>query len=37
MTSGTVFLFVVIGALSLFAAVLGFASWEEGQTRRKKR
>jgi hypothetical protein len=37
MEPGTIFLFVVIAALSLFAGVLGFASWEEGQTRRNKR
>ncbi len=36
MENGTIFLFVVIGAFSLFAAVLGFATWEEGQARRNK-
>jgi hypothetical protein len=36
MEPGTIFLFVVIVALSLFAGVLGFASWEEDQTRKKR-
>jgi hypothetical protein len=36
MDGGTVFLFVVIGAFSLFAGVVGFASWEEGQARRNR-
>ena len=34
--SEAIFLFVVIGALSLFAGVLGFATWEEGKSRRGK-
>ena len=36
MDGGTAFLILVIGALSLFAGVLGFASWEETQARRSK-
>ncbi len=36
MTGGDFFLLVVIGALSLFAGVLGYASWEEGRDRRAR-
>jgi hypothetical protein len=36
-TQGDIFLIVVISALSLFAGVLGFASWEETQSRRGRR
>lgn len=36
MENGTIFLFVVIVAFSLFGGVLGFASWEEGRARRNK-
>lgn len=37
MLSEAIFLFVAVGAISLFAAVLGLASWEEGKGRRIKR
>lgn len=36
MSGGDWFLVLVIGSLSLFAGVLGFASWEEGRDRRRR-
>jgi hypothetical protein len=30
------FLVLVVGALSLFAGVVGFASWEETRSRRRR-
>lgn len=36
MTGGDFFLVVVIGALSLFGGVLGFASWEDTRNSRRK-
>jgi len=30
------FLVLVIGALSMFGGVLGFASWEEARSRRRR-
>ncbi len=36
MTGGDWFLVLVVGALSLFAGVLGFASWEETSSRRRR-
>jgi hypothetical protein len=37
MTSGEIFfLALVIGALSLFGGVLGFASWEDTRNSRRK-
>jgi hypothetical protein len=37
MTHGDIFLILVISGFSLFGAVLGLASWEESQARRRKR
>jgi hypothetical protein len=36
MSGGDIFLIVAIGALLLFAGVLGLATWEEGQMRKKR-
>lgn len=36
MSGGDLFLILVIGAISLFAGVLGLATWEEGQARKRR-
>jgi hypothetical protein len=35
-SGGTMFLMLVIGALTLFGAVLGFASWEDTRNSRRR-